>query len=195
MADQSFNTTQYISLKKPLSGSFQNIWDVPLNENWDTIAALFSSAAEVGHTHSGAEGQGPQVDHTALLSIGTYTHAELDTHVDNTALHANTAIGTISGDHANSPVITTVTDVTHIKFTNATVTDLGSGVIQVSRPPLLGSTTSTGHTGRPSKACAGSPSSPLTRTRRLLLSARPQAARVPWRVSRSMALYRRRAIR
>jgi hypothetical protein len=131
MADQSFNTTQYISLKKPLSGSFQNIWDVPLNENWDTIAALFSSAAEVGHTHSGAEGQGPQVDHTALLSIGTYTHAELDTHVDNTALHANTAIGTISGDHANSPVITTVTDVTHIKFTNATVTDLGSGVIQV----------------------------------------------------------------
>jgi len=139
MADQSYTTTSYITLKKPDSGSFQNIWDIPVNENWDTIAALFAGAVEVGHTHSGEDGQGPQLDHVDLLSVGSYTHAQIDAHIDSSPLHKNTQVQTISGDHLNSPSVTIVSNVSEIQFSNATVVDKGSGVVRVI---ALGTSTS-----------------------------------------------------
>jgi len=131
MANQDYTTTQYITLKKPLSGSFQNIWDIPLNENWDSIAALFAGAVEVGHTHSGADGQGPQIDHDGLLNTGSNTHSDIDAHIADASVHADTMIGTISGDDLNGALVT-VNGVAHIKFYNATIADSGSGVVSVT---------------------------------------------------------------
>ena len=51
------------------------------------------------HDHSGA-GQGGTIDHVNLTSIGTYTHASIDSHIDDATLHFTEASidhGSISG--------------------------------------------------------------------------------------------------
>ena len=130
MADQDFNLTSFISLKKPTSGSYQNIWDIPVNDNWDVIANLFAGAAELGHQHTGVDGQGAQITHSNLLGAGSNDHASIDTHIGSSALHSDVTIGTVTGDVLTTPV--TVNNVTRIDFANATVVDQGSGTILVT---------------------------------------------------------------
>ncbi len=135
MADNE-TPTPNLNLRKPDHGEFENTWDVPLNENLDTLDRLFSAETlSGGHDHSGEAGQGPQIDHADLLDVGENTHDEIDTHIANTAIHSDTMIATVSGlDSSNDPI--DVEDVVEIQFTNAIITDLGSGIVQVA--PLVG---------------------------------------------------------
>lgn len=110
------NNTDNINLNRPDLGSTG--WGDPLNQNMDRIDAKFSSS---GHTHSGAAGQGPQIDHTALTNKGTKTHAEIDAHIADTGLHDGSgAVGNVTdGD-------VTVSGATTLAFIGATVEDDGT---------------------------------------------------------------------
>lgn len=69
-------TTPNLSLNKGSHGDWLNYWEIPINQNWDIMDALFDGTT--GHGHSGAAGDGPQLDHTTLTNIGTLTHLQLE---------------------------------------------------------------------------------------------------------------------
>jgi len=79
--------TPNISLNSPNNGDLLGVWDGPVNQNWATLDALFSGVSAAtsggtGHIHNGTPGQGPQLDHTQLTSIGSRTHPILESEID-----------------------------------------------------------------------------------------------------------------
>lgn len=53
-----------------------------IGKNVTCLAGVTLDSVDVGiHTHTGAAGHGPTIDHTDVTTIGVGTHAELDTHV------------------------------------------------------------------------------------------------------------------
>lgn len=70
------STTPNLSLNKGAHGDWLDFWEIPINANWDTLDALFDGAT--GHTHTGAAGSGPQINHAVLLNAGTLTHVQLE---------------------------------------------------------------------------------------------------------------------
>jgi len=70
-------------MNSPNNGDNLGTWDVPLRQNWSILDALFAglpstSVGGTGHVHNGTPGQGPQLDHTYLTSIGAKTHPMLE---------------------------------------------------------------------------------------------------------------------
>ncbi|MFZ3171972.1 MAG: hypothetical protein WA118_08335 [Carboxydocellales bacterium] len=67
-----------------LSGE-ANWWTAPAA----TIKTIWGKFHQTtGHTHTGVAGDGTKIAHTSLTSIGTNTHAQLDTHVAAAAPHS-----------------------------------------------------------------------------------------------------------
>ena len=131
MAESEFTPNRGLEL--PAHGSYEGNWEVPVNANMESIDAAFAaSAAENGHIHSGEAGQGPKVDHANLENKGTNTHAEIDAHIADTTIHLDgVKVGTVSGENSSGAPLS-VDDVTEIQFVNATIADLGSGVVEVT---------------------------------------------------------------
>lgn len=119
------STTPNITLTLPEHGEFPNTWDAPLNANLIAIDLLFGAA---GHSHDGSAGSGPQLDHSNLLNVGATSHADLDAHVGDIALHTNTdtKVSVVREEGGTDKL-----DVTTLEFRNATVTELSSGVVRI----------------------------------------------------------------
>jgi hypothetical protein len=132
--------TSYIQLTLPAHGEFENTWEIPVNQNFVLVDRLFAPlSTSGGHAHTGVAGQGPQILHASLFNAGVQTHAQIDAHIATGGLHSDTKISSVSGDHGDIPGnLVTVTDVTTIKFTNATVVDEGSGVIMITAAATAG---------------------------------------------------------
>jgi hypothetical protein len=138
------SSSTYIQLTLPFHGEFENTWEIPVNQNFIALDTLFAPTTLAGgHSHSGAAGQGPAILHADLQNSGTNTHTQIDTHIADSPLHSNTQVSEVSGDHADSPSLVTVTDVSRIRFTNALVVDEGSGVVMVTLAPQTSASTST----------------------------------------------------
>lgn len=125
--------TQNLGLNLPSNGDFPNAWDQPLNDNFQTIDGKFSGTA--GHTHSGVAGEGPKIDHANLNNKGTNTHAQIDAHIANAAIHSDTKVGTVKPINAGTGV--TVNNVSELQFDNCLVESIGSGIVRIT--PAAGS--------------------------------------------------------
>jgi len=153
MADNE-SLSQNLNLRKPDRGSFEGVWDVPANENIDKIDNLFSADAVAGgHEHTGQPGQGPQLAHDNLTGVGTNTHAQIDSHIADSALHTDVAIGTVSGEELNNSAVTvTSTAVTTINFQNAALIETAPGVVTVIPRGVSGTTGSSMLFSKPESA-------------------------------------------
>ena len=129
---ENFSLTNNINLKLPVLGDWLGTWGTPLNDNFSAIDSLFGAG---GHTHSGSGGDGPQIPHANLLNSGTNSHAVIDAHIANTAIHQDTRIAAVRTDTLS----TTVLNVTDIRFANATVTQVAEGIALVT-PTATGGT-------------------------------------------------------
>jgi hypothetical protein len=98
--------------------------DTLTNKTLTTPTIVAAGWSNANHTHAGAT-TGGQIAHTALTSIGTNTHAQIDTHISSTAEHG--ATGAVVGT-TNSQTLTnkTLTTPTIGDFTNATHTHAGA---------------------------------------------------------------------
>jgi len=128
MADPKSNN---LNLNLPDKGSNKNEWDVPVNENFQILDDQFSGAGEVGHSHSGVNGQGPKIDHANLNDAGTNTHAEIDTHIADASIHGPFTDETL-GKVTNADNSDEFTNVTEIQFANTSIQELSSGVVLVT---------------------------------------------------------------
>jgi hypothetical protein len=110
-------------------GAASDITDTGTTSTDKLAGAVAGKAANAGHKHAlGAHTHvdattGGAIAHTALTSIGTNTHAQLDTHVANTGATVH-GLGTMSTQNAGTVAITggTVTGITDL-----VVADGGSG--------------------------------------------------------------------
>lgn len=149
--------SENLNLRKPERGSFEGVWDVPANENIDKIDALFSASAVAGgHEHTGQPGQGPQIQHANLGGVGTNTHAQIDSHIANTTLHTDVAVGTITGEELNNSAVTvTASNVTTINFQNAALVNTAPGVVTVIPRGSSGTTGGSALFSKPESASVG----------------------------------------
>lgn len=77
--------TPELNLELPNNGDYEDVWDGPVNSNWEKISAEFAADGPYdgppgpGHSHDGTIGEGPQVRHQDLQDAGSTTHSDLDT--------------------------------------------------------------------------------------------------------------------
>jgi len=115
-------------LNIPATGDFPGSWAGPINANFAIIDALFSNAQ--GHTHDGGPGSGGRISHSSLSAAGAYSHAELDAHLDNIAIHTDTKIGQIDR-RVGGLVTQSFLDVATLQFENCDVEQSIPGVVLI----------------------------------------------------------------
>lgn len=120
--------SQNLNLSLPDAGEFLGTWAPPLNGNLVILDTLFGSG---GHSHSGVAGDGPRINHSALLGIGTNSHAVIDNHIVDTSLHQDTKVSIV--ETFDSSVV--ATDVTTIRFANSVVEEVSNGVVLITPAP------------------------------------------------------------
>lgn len=132
-----------LALNLLTNGEDPNTWDVQINANWVIIDDLFHQTT--GHTHDGTAGNGGEISHADLesVSIGSTSHADIDTHIGNAALHF--AASTVEIEVENDSV-SVATGIDVLNFVNAqSVTDSsGTITIDVGSTPIGGTGPSTG---------------------------------------------------
>lgn len=144
----------FINLELPAHGEYVNNWEIPANANFVKIDALFHGTGSnqpngSGHIHDGSDGEGPRIDHADLLasSIGTNTHAQIDTHIADGTVHFLTTdvdIAVNDNDFAGSGATASFPDaawnngpngedlVRELRFPNAlSITSPSAGVVVI----------------------------------------------------------------
>lgn len=115
------NPTAQISLCRPATG--EESWDVPVNQNADTLDAKFHATS--GHKHSGAIGDGPTID-ARTNELDARNYANLSAAV--TAAGSNTRTLVISGTLTQSGALTVPATLT-LSFVGAGQLSISSGAV------------------------------------------------------------------
>jgi len=153
-----------LNLFLPDNGEFVNSWQNPVNANFTVIDSLFSASSVTGHTHTGEDGDGPQIDHETLSNIGSPDHkthdeidinlAALNAHVANSTLHSIKVSGYGQYGSPASP------NVTHIHFNNAYVYEYQPGYVVVTPLGSVGGGGTQGPPGATGPAGSQGPAGP-----------------------------------
>jgi hypothetical protein len=153
-----------LNLFLPDNGEFVNSWQNPVNANFTVIDSLFSASSVTGHTHTGEDGDGPQIDHETLSNIGSPDHkthdeidinlAALNAHVANSTLHSIKVSGYGQYGSPASP------QVTHIHFNNAYVYEYQPGYVVVTPLGSVGGGGTQGPPGATGPAGSQGPAGP-----------------------------------